>query len=104
MKRKDLENELKREVNSMLPDKMVAEIKQKDVKAERVNKNISVIQEKPKHSIVPMIASCVASVIICLAVFLPMAIKNKEEYNSWLANQRNDQQVEQEIEENNEDK
>ena len=103
MKRKDLENELKREVNSMLPENMVAEIKQKEVKAERVNKNISVIQEKQRHSIVPMIASCVASIVICLAVFLPLAIQNKEDYNTWLANQRQQEQVEQEIEENNND-
>lgn len=98
MKRKNLENELKREVNSMLPDNMVAEIKQKDVRKEKVNQNISVIQEKQRHSIVPIIASCVASVIICLAVFLPMLIQHKEDYNQWLAN-KNQQQIEEQIEE-----
>jgi len=104
MKNRKLKDELRREVNSMLPDNMVAEIKQQEVKAERVNKNISVIQEKQKHSIVPMIASCVASVIICLAVFLPIAIQNNKDYNTWLANQREQQQIEQEIDEVEEDK
>ena len=64
----------------------------------------SVIHEKPKHSIVPMIASCVASVIICLAVFLPILIQNNKDYNSWLANQKPQQQIEQEIEDVEEDK
>ena len=98
MKRK-LENELRREVDSMLPENMVNEIKQREVMPEKINNNISVIHEKPKHSIIPIIASCVASVVICLAVFLPMAIQNNRDYNSWLANQ-NQQQV-QEIEDDN---
>ena len=103
MKRK-LENELKREVNSMLPENMVAEIKQQDVRVEKANKNISVIHEKPKHSIVPMSASCVASVVICLAVFLPIAIQNNKDYNNWLANQQQREHIEQEIEETQEEK
>ena len=103
MKKENLEKELKREVNSMLPENMVAEIKQQEVRKERVNKNISVIQEKQRHSIIPMIASCVASVIICLAVFLPMALQNKEDYNKWLAD-RNQTQIEQELEDLEEDK
>lgn len=95
MKIKKIEDELKREVNSMLPDNMVAEIKQQDVKPQKANKNISVIHEKSRHSIVPIIASCVASVILCLAVFVPIAIQNKEDYNSWL-NQQRQEQIEEE--------
>lgn len=95
MRKRFIEDELKREVNSMLPENMVAEIKQHDIRPEKVNKNISVIHEKNKHSLVPIIASCIASVIICLAVFLPAAIQSKKDYNSWLA-----QQQEQQVEEN----
>ena len=98
MKNKHIENELKREVNNMLPENMVAEIKAQDVKPKKVvNKNISVIHEKSKKSIIPIIASCVASIVICLAVFLPMAIQNEKDYNNWVANQRQ-QQIEQELE------
>ena len=101
MKNKHIENELKREVNNMLPDNMVAEIKSQKVTAEKVtNKNISVIHEKNRRSIVPIIASCVASFIICLAIFLPIAIQSKEDYNNWVASQRNDQQIEQELDNN----
>ena len=95
MKNKEIKENLKHEVNSMLPDNMVAEIKNQDVRVERINRNISVIHEKPRHSIVPMIASCVASVIICLAVFLPIALKSKDDYNAWLAQQKQNQQIEQ---------
>ena len=95
MKRKFIEKELKREVNNMLPENMVAEIKKHNVQPEKVNNQISVIHEKNKHSIVPVIASCLASVIICLAVFLPIAIQSKEEYHSWLSQQQQ-QQVEEE--------
>jgi len=102
MRKRFIEDELKREVNSMLPENMVEQIKKEDVKAEKViNTNISVIHEKNKKSIVPMIASCVASVIICLAVFLPIAIQNEKDYNNWVANQRTQQQIEQEFEEDN---
>lgn len=101
MKKNLIENELKREVNNMLPENMVAEIKAQEVKPKRVvNKNISVIQEKNRKSIIPIIASCVASVIICLAVFLPMAIRNEEEYKNYVANQRQQEQIEQEYENN----
>ena len=96
MKKKFIKNELKREVNSMLPENMVAEIKQHNIQAEKVNGNISVIHEKNKHSLLPIIASCVASVIICLAVFLPIAIQSKEDYQNWLAQQHIEQQVEEE--------
>lgn len=100
MKKRFIEDELKREVNRMLPENMVADIKEKNVKAEKViNKNISVIHEKNKKSIVPIIASCVASLVICLAVFLPIAIQNEKDYNNWVANQRADQQIEQELDE-----
>ena len=100
MRKRFIEDELKREVNSMLPDNMVEQIKEKDVKPERVvNTNISVIHEKNKKSIVPIIASCVASVIICLAVFLPIAIQSEQDYNNWVASQRAQQQIEQELEE-----
>ena len=96
----NLRNELKREVNSMLPDNMVADIKAQEVTPKKVvNNNISVIHEKNKKSIVPIIASCVASVIICLAVFLPIAIQNEKDYKNYVANQREQQQIEQQIEE-----
>lgn len=98
-----IENELKREVNSMLPENMVAEIKKHNVKPEKVNKNISVIHEKNRHSLVPIIASCLACVVICCAVFLPIAIKSHQDYNNWLADQRQEQE-EQEKEENNSSK
>lgn len=102
MRRKFIEDELKREVNSMLPDNMVEQIKEEDVKAEKViNTNISVIHEKNKKSIIPIIASCVASLVICIAVFLPIAIQNEKDYNNWVANQRAQQQIEQELEEEN---
>ena len=102
MRRKFIEDELKREVNSMLPDNMVEQIKEEDVKAEKViNTNISVIHEKNKKSIIPIIASCVASLVICIAVFLPIAIQNEKDYNNWVANQRSQQQIEQELEEEN---
>ena len=101
MKKKFIEDELKKEVNKMIPANMVAQIKEKDVKAEKVvNKNISVIHEKNKKSIIPIIASCVASVVLCLAVFLPIAIQNEKDYNNWVAQQREQQQIEQTIEEN----
>ena len=102
MRRKFIEDELKREVNSMLPDNMVEQIKKEDVKAEKViNTNISVIHEKNKKSIIPIIASCVASLVICIAVFLPIAIQNEKDYNNWVASQRSQQQIEQELEEEN---
>lgn len=88
MKNRIIEDELKREVNSMLPENMVAEIKQENVRIEKPNKNISVIHEKNKKSLIPMIASLVASVVICLAVFLPILIENKQDYNNWLAQQQ----------------
>jgi hypothetical protein len=100
MKRKFIENELKREVNSMLPENMVAEIKKHNVQPEIVNNNISVIHEKNKRSFVPMIAACAACLIICLAVFLPVVIQSTEKYNNWLAQQ---QQQEQQQEESTED-
>jgi len=101
MKKKIIENELKREVNNMLPDNMVNEIKSVEVTPKRViNKNISVIQEKNRKSILPIIASCVASFIICLAVFLPLAIQNEKDYNNWVASQNQETQQEIEIEEN----
>ena len=99
MKNNFIKNELKREVNNMLPENMVAEIKQHNVIPEKVNNNISVIHEKNKRSIVPIIASCVASVILCLAVFLPMLIESNNDYNSWLA-QQNQQHIEENIEDN----
>ena len=100
MKRRFIKDELKREVNSMLPDNMVADVKAQEVTPKKVvNNNISVIHEKNKKSIVPIIASCVASVIICLAVFLPIAIQNEKDYKNYVANQREQQQIEQQIEE-----
>ena len=101
MKRKALENELKREVNKMMPENMVNEIKAVEVTPKRVvNKNISVIKERNKKSIIPIIASCVASFIICLAVFLPLAIQNEKDYNNWVASQNQETQQEIEVEEN----
>lgn len=98
MKNSFIEKELKREVNNMIPDNMVAEIKQHHVTPEKINKNIKVITEKPKKSFVPLVASLVASVILCLAVFVPIIIEHHE-YNSWLAQQQ--EQQEKEPEENN---
>ena len=98
MKKKFLEQEIKREVNLMMPKNMVADIKAQDVKRERViNKNISVIKEKNRHSIIPIIASCVASIVIALAVFLPIAIKSNEDYANWLQQQQ-EQQLEDVVE------
>ena len=100
MKRKIIKDELKREVNNMMPESMINEIKAVDVTPKKVtNKNISVIQEKNKKSIIPIIASCVASFIICLAVFLPLAIQNEKDYNNWVASQNQETQQEIEVEE-----
>jgi len=102
MKKNLIENELKREVNNMLPENMVAEIKAQEIVPKKViNKNISVIHEKSRKSIIPIIASCVASFILCLAVFLPMFIKNEKDYKNYVANQKSEEQIEQEYEENN---
>ena len=102
MKKNLIENELKREVNNMLPENMVAEIKAQEIVPKKViNKNISVIHEKSRKSIIPIIASCVASFILCLAVFLPMFIKNEEDYKNYVANQKSEEQIEQEYNENN---
>ena len=96
MKNRVLKEELRREVNSMMPENMVAEIKSKEVQPKRVvGGSVTVIKEKNRHSIIPMIASCVASLVIALAVFLPIAIKSNEEYSNWLS-----QQQQQELEEN----
>ena len=103
MKRKVLEKELKREVSNMLPENMVNEIKAQEVTPKRViNKNISVIQERNKKSIIPIIASCVESFVICLAVFLPLEIQNEKDYNNWVASQNQETQQEVEIEDNEE--
>lgn len=87
MKNKYIKNELKREVELLMPENMLDEIKAKNVVPKRVeNKNIAVINEHKKNrSIVPIIASCVASIVLCVAIFLPIALKSKEEYNNWLA-------------------
>lgn len=101
MKNKYIKNELKREVELLTPESMLDEIKNKNAVPKRVlNKNISVISEQGKRrSIVPIIASCVASVILCLAIFLPIALKSKDEYRTWLANKQTQQtQIEQEYE------
>ncbi len=88
MKKKQLKEELKREVDLLMPKDMLEQIKSTNVVPKRVvNKNIVVINEhNKKRSIVPIIASCVASIILCVAIFLPIALKSKEEYNNWLAN------------------
>lgn len=88
MKKKQLKEELKREVDLLMPKDMLEQIKATNVVPKRVvNKNIVVINEhNKKRSIVPIIASCVASIILCVAIFLPIALKSKEEYNNWLAN------------------
>ena len=82
MKNKYIKDELKREVDLLTPESMVDEIKSKNV--------------------VPIIASCVASIILCLAVFLPIALKSKDEYRTWLANKRaQETQIEEEYQNNN---
>lgn len=98
MRNKYIKNELKREVDLLMPENMLNEIKGKNVMPKRVvNKNISVINEhKQKRSIVPIIASCVASIVLCLAIFLPIALKSKDEYNNWLAHKQQETQIEQE--------
>ena len=104
MKNKYIKDELKREVDLLTPESMVDEIKSKNVVPKHVlNKNISVINEHSKRrSIVPIIASCVASIILCLAVFLPIALKSKDEYRTWLANKRaQETQIEEEYQNNN---
>ena len=95
MKKSFIKNELRREVKNLLPDNMVAQIKQHDIKPEKV-KNISVIHEKNKHSLIPLIASCMACLVICCALFLPMAFRDKD--NTWLSDQRQEQQQEQDKE------
>ena len=99
MKNNIIEQELRREVKRMLPENMVAEIKQHNITPEKVNKNIKVITERPRKSFVPLVASLVASVVLCLAVFAPIIIEKHHEYTSWLAQQQ--QQQEQEQEDNN---
>lgn len=94
MKNKNLKTELKREVDMMLPENMVASIKSHEVKPEKVNKNISVIHEKNRHSLIPIIASCVASIILCLAVFVPIAIEENRKYHTWLSQQNEQTQDE----------
>ena len=96
MKKKFIEAELKREVSNMMPENMVAEIKKHNIQPEKVNNTISVIHEKNKRSLVPVLASCLASLILCLAVFLPIAIQSKEDHNNWLAQQQQQEQQEQE--------
>lgn len=94
MRNKNLKEELKREVNSMLPENMVASIKNHDITPEKANKNISVIHEKNRKSLIPILASCIASIVICLAVFLPIVIEENKNYNSWLAQQNEQTQDE----------
>lgn len=98
MRNKYIKNELKREVDMLMPENMLSEIKAQNVVPKRViNKNISVINEhNKKRSIVPIIASCVASIVLCLAIFLPIALKSKDEYNNWLANKQQETQIEEE--------
>lgn len=98
MRNKYIKNELKREVDMLMPENMLNEIKAQNVVPKRVvNKNISVINEhNKKRSIVPIIASCVASIVLCLAIFLPIALKSKDEYNNWLANKQQETQIEEE--------
>lgn len=104
MKKKFIENELKREIKSMLPENMVAEIKKHNIQPEKPNNTISVIHEKSKRSFAPLIASCVACAIICLAIFLPIAIQSQKEYNNWLSQQQQQEQQQEENTENQENK
>lgn len=104
MRNKHIESILKSEVESMLPNnQMVAKVKRAEVKpVTPVIKNISEIKEKNKRSIIPMIASCVASLIICLAVFLPIVIKGSEDYRNWLSNNQQHQEQVEDANNNNE--
>lgn len=105
MKNKYIKDELKREVELLMPENMLDDIKAKNVVPKRVeNKNIAVINEHKKNrSIVPIIASCVASIVLCVAIFLPIALKSKEEYKDWLAGKQQGTQIEEQAPETQEE-
>ena len=104
MKNKFIKNELKREVELLTPNEneMLYSIKTKNVVPKRVvNKNISVISEhNKKRSLLPVIASCVACIVLCVAIFLPIALESKEDYKQWVASKDKDTQIERQVDEN----